>query len=349
MLRYRGAGLIRSGFVGLSLIALLVMAGLNMAKAATWFTSVTYHADFEEAAGLSNGADVTVSGARVGSVSDVKLENGQARVAFTVAQGTRLGTTTTVQIRTGSLLGQRILTVEPSGSGTLGPSDVIPATRTSSPYSLNEAVDDLTNNSSGIDTKALNKSLDVLSTTMTDVAPDLGPTFDGLAEMSRGINSRNEALRTLLSTTRDVTSVIGSRATRVNSLILNANLLLDTLVDRRQAISSLLVNTSAVAKELSNLVADNQEQLKPTLTQLNSVLAMLERNRDDLGKALAGYVKVSQTQGEAVSSGPFYQAYVANLLPGPLLQPFIDRAFGVHPEAKFPLPGAQIPLPGGGR
>ncbi|MGC5255609.1 MCE family protein [Gordonia sp. DT218] len=349
MLRYRGAGLIRSGFVGLTLIVLLVLAGLNMAKVTTWFTSVTYQADFEEAAGLSGGADVMVSGARVGSVTDVNLEQGKARVTFTVDQSTRLGQTTTVQIRTGSLLGQRILTVAPSGSGTIGPTEVIPVSRTSSPYSLNEAVDDLTTNSKGIDTSSLNKSLNVLSKTMNDVSPDLAPTLDGLTEMSRGINSRNEALRTLLSTTSDVTSVIGSRANRINSLILNANMLLDVLVDRRQEISSLLVNTAAVARELTNLVADNEEQLKPTLTSLNSVLAMLERNRDDVGKAISGYVKVSQTQGEAVSSGPFYQAYVANLLPGPLLQPFIDRAFGVHPESKFPLPGAQFPLPGGGR
>ncbi len=31
--------------------------------------------------------------------------------------------------------------------------------------------------------------------------------------------------------------------------------------------------------------------------------------------------------GESVSSGPFFKAYIANLLPGQFIQPFIDAAF----------------------
>ena len=114
------------------------------------------------------------------------------------------------------------------------------------------------------------------------------------------------------------------------------------LSSRRQEIASLLANTAAVSRQLSLLVADNEKELAPTLTALNSVVAMLERNRDNISQALPGLAKVSQTQGEAVSGGPFYQAYVANLIPGPLLQPFIDRAFGVEPQSKLPLPGGSV-------
>ncbi|GAB04068.1 MCE family protein [Gordonia amarae] len=351
MHRYRGSGLVRAGLIGLTLLILTVLAGLNTAKVGAWFTSMTYQADFEEAGGLTAGADVMVSGVRVGTVSEVELHDGLARVHFTVDTDTRLGRDTAVQIRTGSLLGQRLVTVEPKGAGTLLPSDVIPVTRTASPYSLNEAVDDLTTNATDIDTKQLNASLEVLTDTMTAISPDLGPTLDALTDVSRGINSRNDSLRQLLSATSDITGVIGQRAQKVNTLILNANSLLGVLVQRREQISSLLVNVTAVAKQLTGLVADNEKQLAPTLTQLNSVLAMLEKNRDNISKALPLFVKVSTTQGEAVSGGPFYQAYVANLMPGPLFQPFIDRAFGLKPEAKIPGLGGGIPLPGnrGGR
>ena len=43
--------------------------------------------------------------------------------------------------------------------------------------------------------------------------------------------------------------------------------------------------------------------------------------------------------GESVSSGPFFNAYVANLLPGQFLQPFIDAAFsdlGLDPNVLLP-------------
>ena len=43
--------------------------------------------------------------------------------------------------------------------------------------------------------------------------------------------------------------------------------------------------------------------------------------------------------GESVSSGPFFKAYVANLLPGQFIQPFIDAAFsdlGLDPNVLLP-------------
>jgi phospholipid/cholesterol/gamma-HCH transport system substrate-binding protein len=43
--------------------------------------------------------------------------------------------------------------------------------------------------------------------------------------------------------------------------------------------------------------------------------------------------------GETVSSGPFFKAYVANLLPGQFIQPFVDAAFsdlGLDPNVLLP-------------
>ena len=55
------------------------------------------------------------------------------------------------------------------------PGDVIPLSRTGSPYSLNEAVNDLTTNVAATDTDSLNQSLDTLSATLDQVAPATGP------------------------------------------------------------------------------------------------------------------------------------------------------------------------------
>ena len=43
---------------------------------------------------------------------------------------------------------------------------------------------------------------------------------------------------------------------------------------------------------------------------------MLEKNRDNIAKALPGLAKYQITQGETVANGFYYNAYVANLLPG---------------------------------
>ncbi|MGV0581825.1 MCE family protein [Mycolicibacterium elephantis] len=361
MQKYRGSQLIRAGFIGVVLIVLVIAVGLQPERLYQWATSLRYQALFTEAGGLAVGNDVTVSGIKVGSVSSIELENGDALVSFTIDGRYALGSDSTAHIRTGTLLGERVLALESKGSGTLDRREVIPTTRTSSPYSLTDAVSELTANTAATDTQALNQSLDTLAETLDQIAPQLGPTFDGLSRLSRSLNNRNESLTELLRTAGDVTGIFAERSQQVNALILNANDLLAVVNERRHAISRLLANTATVSRELTGLVADNEEQLSPILQHLNEVTAMLEKNRDNLAKMLPGAAKYYLTQGEIVSNGAYYNALVPNMIPLPpdILQPFLDYAFGFRrgvdagqppdnagPRAELPFPVNSIPQPG---
>ncbi|ORA34490.1 MCE family protein [Mycobacterium aquaticum] len=360
MLKYRGSHLIRTGFVGFVLIVLTILVGLQPERLIQMATAVRHQALFTEAGGLVEGNDVTLSGIKVGTVTSVDLSHGQALVTFTVNSRHQIGAQTTAHIRTGTLLGERVLVLEPAGSAALRPNDIIPATRTSSPYSLTDAVGEFAANTAGTDTEALNQALDTLSTTIERVSPQLKSTFDGLKRLSRSINSRDETMRSLLRNAADITGILAKRSDQVNTLILNANDLLGVLVERQHAIVQLLANTSTVAQQLSGLVADNEKQLAPALSQLNKVTAMLEKNRDNIGKALPGLAKYQITQGETVANGYYYDAFIPNLEPAQTLQPFLDYAFGFRrgvnagqppdnagPRAEFPIPHNGIP--GGSR
>ena len=359
MLKYRGSQLARAGFIGVVVIILVIAVGLQPERLLSWATAIRYQALFAEAGGLTVGNDVTVSGIKVGSVSSIELDNGDALVGFTIDGKYALGSDTTAHIRTGTLLGERVLALDSDGSGTLDRQKVIPTSRTSSPYSLTDAVGDLTSNTAETDTDSLNQSLDTLAQTLDQISPQLGPTFDGLSRLSRSLNSRNESLSELLKTAGDVTGIFSERSSQVNALILNANDLLAVLNDRRYAITSLLANISAVSRELTGVVADNEQQLAPALERLNNVVAMLERNRDNLAKILPGAAKYYLTQGEIVSNGAYYNALVPNIQPAQLLQPFLDYAFGFRrgveagqppdnagPRAELPFPVNSIPQPG---
>jgi phospholipid/cholesterol/gamma-HCH transport system substrate-binding protein len=350
MLKYRDSKHLRSGLMGLVLILLVTVVGLAPQELVSWATSIRYRALFSEAGGIATGNKVLVSGVQVGTVSAVSLDDdGYALVSFRIGGNIRLGSDTTAHIRTGSLLGARVLTLEPAGRDTMHSSDVIPLSRTASPYSLSEAVSDLTTNLAGTSTDTLNQSLNTLSATIDQIAPQLGPTFDGLTRLSRAINSRGETLDDLLRSATNVTGILSQRSQQVNALILNGNELLNVLVQRRDAIAELLANVSAVAKELSGLVADNESKLAPTLDRLNSVAAMLEKNRDNISKALPGLRKFELTSGETVSNGFYYNAYVPNLAIPELMQPFFDYYFGFRrgdpnmPRALFPWPRNGIP------
>lgn len=359
MLKYRSTRLIRTGFIGLTLIVLIIAVGLNPESLRAWAFTAPYHAIFTHAGGLVVGNDVKVSGVKVGSVTDVALRDGKADVTFNVDSTVTLGAETTAHVRTGSLLGQRVLTLESTGTAILRRNAVIPVSRTGSPYSLTEAVGDLTQNTAGTDTAALNQSLDTLADTLQQITPRLGPAFDGLTRLSRTLNSRDTTLSELLRHTGAVTAVLSERSTQLNTLILDANDLVGVLAERRDTIVELLASTSAVAQQLSGLVGDNETQLAPALAKLNSVTAMLEKNRDNIAKALPGLVKYQVTLGETVSNGFYYNAFIPNMTLPATMQPFLDYAFGFRrgtdngrppdntgPRAEFPIPRDANPPTG---
>lgn len=358
MLKYRGPRLIRAGFVGLVLIALVIAIGLQPERLWSLATQVTYRALFAEAGGLAAGNKVKLSGVDIGTVTEVSLQGLQPLVTFKVDATVRLASDTSAHIRTGSLLGERVLVLESAGRAKLRPFDVIPVSRTSSPYSLTDAVGDLTKNTASTDTATLNQSLNTLAATIDQIAPQLGPTFDGITRLSKSLNSRNETLQQLLSSASDITQVLADRSQQLNQLILNANDLVEVLVARRQAIIDLLANTTTVAQQLSGLIHDNEQKLAPTLDKLNSVTAMLEHSRDNIARMLPALAKFQITLGETVANGFYYNAYVPDLLPGNILQPFLDYAFGFRrgtgngkppdnagPRAEFPFPRNGIPEP----
>lgn len=345
MLKYRGSALVKAGLIGVALAVMVILVGLSPDRFITWATMVRYQALFSEAGGLATGNPVTVSGLKVGSVSDVKLQHGDALVTFAMKGNILLGSETTAHIRTDTLLGARMLTLESAGSGTLHPMALIPVSRTSSPYSLTEAVSDLTTDTAGTNTAALNQSLDTLGATLDQIAPQMGPAFDALTRLSRTLNSRNKNLGELFKSAGDVTNVLSERSQQVNKLILNSDDLLQVLVARRQEIVDLLANTSAVAKQLTGLVHDNESTLAPTLERLNRVTAVLQKNRDNIAKALPGFAKFQITVGEGISSMYAYSAFVPNVTTPQLFSVFMEYLWGFRTFDTARGPGfpSQVP------
>ncbi|MCV7373586.1 mammalian cell entry protein, partial [Mycolicibacterium arabiense] len=66
--------------------------------------------------------------------------------------------------------------------------------------------------SAGTDTAAVNNSLDALSATLDQIAPQLGPTFDGLSRISQTLNQRDQALGDLLRSSNAVTEIMAGRS-----------------------------------------------------------------------------------------------------------------------------------------
>jgi phospholipid/cholesterol/gamma-HCH transport system substrate-binding protein len=258
-------------------------------------------------------------------------------VKFRVDRDIKLGDRSEAAIKTKTLLGGKLLEVIPRGEGQL--SEPIPLDRTTPPYELQDALGDLATSVDQLDTNQLSQSLATLAQTFSKTPPDLQIAVQGLTRFSTTLNNRDEQLRKLLANANKATKVLAARSEQVVSLIADSNALLADLVGESTALEQIAGNLSELSRQLSGLVSDNRQQLHPAVEKLNGALALISNRREQLKLALHRVNAFAMSLGESVSSGPWFAGYIANLLPGQFVQPFIDAAFsdlGLDPNVLLP-------------
>ena len=313
-----GRNTVRIGVAGLAVLVGLTLLALNAGAIIRTFTTTTYHAAFAEAGGLAAGDTVRIGGLVMGSVQAVTLAGAQVEVTFSVRHGGHLGTGTGAAIRTATVLGTRYLALLPSGPGTLPAGATIPLARTRSPYSLTGILSTLTDKAGAIDTAQLARSFDTIAHALAGAPPALRSALGGVRALSETIASRDAALGRLLRSASAVTGVLAQRSHQISALVTDGNKLLNTLYQRRAEIRLLLVNVTAVMNQLKGLSLDNSRQLGPALSQLAGVLAVLKKNARNITEAIAGLHRYAGGLGEVVGGGPWFYAYLQNIVPSNL-------------------------------
>jgi phospholipid/cholesterol/gamma-HCH transport system substrate-binding protein len=325
------------GTVGLVAVTVVVLAALEWQKLPFLNQGRTVSAYFADAGGLRTGNGVEVSGFPVGKVSSIDLDGPGVLVKFKVAKNVHLGDRTEAAIKTKGLLGSKILDVIPRGEGQL--EGTIPMDRTVSPYQLPDALGDLATTISGLNTDQLSGSLATLAKTFAHTPPDLRNALQGVARFAQTLDERDAHLRTLLDNAAKATGVLAKRTDQVVSLVKDTNALLAQLRTQSAALDQIWMNISAASRQLQGFIAENRQELRPALDKLNGVLTIIDNRKERLQKAIPMVNAYVMSLGESVASGPFFKAYVVNLLPGQFVQPYTNAAFsdlGLDPATLLP-------------
>ncbi|WAL67456.1 MCE family protein [Amycolatopsis cynarae] len=321
------------GGVTLVLIVLVTVVSYFSDQLPLLGTGTTYQAYFTESAGLAPDNEVQVAGVKVGQVSSVRLAGKKVLVKFKVS-GTRIGSATTASIEIKTLLGEKYLALQPKGDGAQNPDDPIPLERTSTPFQLQDAFQQLSTTVGDIDTAQLSRAFDAVSGALKDTPQALKDTLSGLSALSKTVSSRDQELANLLSNTSRLSKTLADRDSKVQQMISDGNLLLSELQKRRDAISALLTGTKALSDQLHGLVADNRQQLRPTLEKLGDVTGILQRNQDNLSRSLALLAPFTRLGANATGNGRWFEGYICGLLP-PVIK---AGGLSINPE------GCSVPL-----
>lgn len=318
---------VRVGIAGMAGLLVIVLLALNSGTIIQHFTTTSYSADFGDAGGLQPGDSVEIGGLTMGTVTSVTLQGSHVLVTFNVKHGGTLGALTGATISTASVLGTKDLEVDPAGSGTLPAGATIPQSRTQSPYNLDQVLSTLTNKASAINATQVAQAMNTISATLQNSPPALRQALSGVQRLSETIASRDNALNQLLGNASTVTGLLAQRSQQVGTLIDDGNLLMNTLYERRAEIQEMLINVTAVVDQIKGLTLDNQHQLAPAMSQLQTSLNLLNANANNLTQMIAGMKRFSTGLGEIVSDGPWFYAYVANIAPTNLA-PYLPSLLG---------------------
>ncbi|MQA05404.1 MAG: MCE family protein [Streptosporangiales bacterium] len=306
------------GAIGIAVILCLLLAAFNIESVPLVGGGRTFQAAFTEAGGLKVDDEVRVAGVRVGKVEKLGLEGKRVVVDFRVEEDdVWLGNRTGAAIKIKTALGEKYLALMPRGSEPLGEDTRIPSSRTLAPYDVVEAFSGLTETVQKIDSKRLALAFDTLSATFADSPAEVKASLRGLTRLSQTVSSRDAKLRGLLKSSRGVTKVLADRNEDLTKLMRDGSKLFRAVQKRRAVIHQLLVNSVALSTQLTGLVDENRKQLKSALKHLARVVALLQRNQNNLDKSIKSLATFVRLFGNVVGTGRWFDAYIQNLVPLP--------------------------------
>ena len=341
------------GLMGIVVLLLVLGVGQSFTSVPLLFARPSYYGQFTDTGGLNKGDKVRIAGMDVGKVEDLKIDGDHIVMKFSIGTNT-IGSESRLAIRTDTILGKKVLEIEARGNRQLRPGDTLPIGQSTTPYQIYDAFFDVTKAATGWDIDTVKQSLHVLSQTIDQTYPNLSAALDGVAKFSDTIGKRDEEIKHLLAQANQVASILGDRSDQVDRLLVNAKTLLAAFNERGRAIDALLGNVAAFSEQVKGLINDNPN-LNHVLEQLHTVSDILVQRKDDVA---AGFVEVGKflpSLNESIGSGPFFKVVLHNLIPGQILQPFVDAAFkkrGIDPEnfwRSAGLPAYRFPDPNGTR
>ncbi|MBU2694652.1 MCE family protein [Pimelobacter sp. 30-1] len=269
-----------------------------------------HQAYLAETAGLRAGDEVRVAGVKVGKVTDVELDRDRVLVTFRV-KGVRLGEESTAGVKIKTLLGKKFLSIDPQGTGEL--EDPIALDHTTTPYDVQAAFSQLSENLGEIDTNQMEDALQTMGEVLADTPESVRGTVSGLTRLSETISSRDDELARLFKATDGVTGTLATRNAEIGKLIDDGDLLLEELANRREAIRRMFKATKTLGIELAGVVRDNEAQLRPALEKLDQVADMLQRNQRHLNDAIAVLGPYYRMLTAAMGNGRWVDSYICGL------------------------------------
>lgn len=272
-------------------------------------------AQFKDAAGVTAENQVRVAGIKVGTVSDIELQDDHVLITMEIDNGTEVPADTFAEIKLATLLGTKFIDLEAKGGEPyLEHGDVIPLERTTVPYEIYQASNQGTSVLEDLDGPALNDMLVQLTKLTRVTQEEVGTALEGLNELGTGLNAKDEELRSLLTGSKELTALLSDEGDEIIRLIDASNDVLGSLARKRENLQSLLAVTKEMAGTVTTVLRQNRGELDSILSDLHNALVVLERNVEHLDVAFEYAGPSSRYFGSILTQGRWADIYSCALV-----------------------------------
>lgn len=319
-------------------IALAMVASLNLKALAFWNSPSGYSAYLTNASGLVVGDKVQVRGVRVGEIKSLEVKGNTVRVDFDVDGDLKLGSQTKAAVKVLNPLGSVFLQLDPQGSGEL--TEPIPTARTAVSMSLLGDLGEISDRVEKIDVKQVQKALDVTTTNLSATSKEaVTKALSGLTEFSGTLAGKSEEIHRIVTEGSELAEILSGRKDQLVNLVGQGEVLLQVMQERKDDISALVRGTRDLSHEIAAILEVNQEELNPMLRDLQKISDILAKESDSISAALPQLAKLSEHVAAATGNGSFLDVVVPNgLLPDDLIAQCGD---GAYPAPSKPVVGCR--------
>ncbi|WP_225731342.1 MULTISPECIES: MCE family protein [unclassified Nocardia] len=272
------------GLLGAVLLALMlaVPRGCQMLGAG----EQSIQAEFAQAAGVRVGDEVDVAGVAVGRVSGLRLDGSFVTVTLQVDRDVRPGPDAKASIRLATLLGRRYVDLRPGDHSGL-PGNRIPLSNTDVPYNLADVVQIGTPKFAALDTGKLVTTLNLLDQQFGSSPQLFAQALDSVGALAEVIDKRRGEVANLLQDLDRVTKILGENRNSVRLVITQGDAIAARVMEREGLLRQLLDNIATLTRQLRDIGADNDDQLGPTIDQLDTMTQGLRKNKENLDRLLS--------------------------------------------------------------
>lgn len=243
-------------------------------------------AEFVQAAGIKVGDKVNAAGVSIGTVSGAEIEGDHVLLTLNVDKSVELGPDAKASIKMATLLGARYVDLVP-GDGSGLPDGRIPVFNTTVPYDLADVVQIGTPKFEELDTAKLAESLNLINQQMGDSPQLTAQALDSVGALAKIIDTRREQVDTLLKDLDRVTGILADNRNSMLLVITQGEAIANRVMERQDLLRQLLDNIATLTRQLQQIGADNNNQIGPTIDQLNTMAEGLQKNKDNLDRLLS--------------------------------------------------------------